>query len=58
MKSKKIKETNESETYDIIFDKELEELKGVVLFPEKLRRTNEILKKVGLPKELSDRKSS
>lgn len=58
MKSKKIKESNESETYDVVINKELEELRGVVLFPEKLRRTNEILKKVGLPKELSDRKSS
>ncbi len=52
MKSKK---TKESEIYDVVVTKEL---KGVVLFPEKLKRTNEILKKVGLPKELSDRKSS
>ncbi len=52
MKSKKIKE---SEIYDVVVT---EELKGVVLFPEKLKRTNEILKKVGLPKELSDRKPS
>jgi hypothetical protein len=52
MKSNKIQELNQSKTPIIVFDKELEKLQGVVLFPEKLKRANEILKKVGLPKEI------
>ena len=40
----------------IVFDKELEKLQGVVLFPKKLKRINEILKTVGLPKEIPENK--
>jgi len=50
--SKKIEELNQSKTPIIAFDKELEKLQGVVLFPKKLKRINEILKTVGLPKEI------
>lgn len=34
----------------IVFDKKLEEFRGKVLFPEKLKKANEILAKAGLPK--------
>ena len=33
-------------------NKKLEQLKDVVLFPEKLQKANEILSQVGLPKDL------
>lgn len=52
MKSNKIQELNQSETPIIVFDKELEKLKGIVLFPKELKKINEIIKKVGLPKEI------
>jgi hypothetical protein len=45
-----IEELNKSKVPIIVFDKKLEELKGKVLFPEKLKRANEILAKAGLPK--------
>ena len=47
----KIEELNKSKTPIIAFDKELEKLQGVVLFPRKLEKANEILKDVGLPKK-------
>lgn len=45
-----IDQLNQSKVPIIVFDKKLEELKGKVLFPEKLKRANEILVKAGLPK--------
>ena len=45
-----IDQLNKSKVPIIVFDKKLEEFKGKVLFPEKLKRANEILKKSGLPK--------
>ncbi len=45
-----IDQLNQSKVPIIVFDKKLEELKGRVLFPEKLKKANEILAKVGLPK--------
>jgi hypothetical protein len=45
-----IDQLNQSKVPIIVFDKKLEELKGKVLFPEKLKKANEILKKAGLPK--------
>jgi hypothetical protein len=45
-----IEELNKSKVPIIVFDKKLEELKGKVLFPEKLKRANEILAKAGFPK--------
>jgi hypothetical protein len=33
----------------VIIDESLEQYKGTVLFPEKLARANEVLKKNGLP---------
>jgi hypothetical protein len=45
-----IDQLNQSKVPIIVFDKKLEELKGKVLFPKKLKKANEILAKVGLPK--------
>ena len=45
-----IDELNQSKVPIIVFDKKLEEFKGKVLFPEKLKKANEILAKAGLPK--------
>lgn len=47
----KIEELNSSKVPVIVFDKELEKLQDKVLFPEKLKKANEILSKVGLPKK-------
>ena len=43
-------ELNQSKVPIIVFDKKLEEFRGKVLFPEKLKKANEILAKSGLPK--------
>ena len=45
-----IDQLNKSKVPIIVFDKKLEEFKGKVLFPKKLKRANEILAKAGLPK--------
>ena len=47
---KTIEELNTSKVPVIVFDKKLEKLKEKVLFPEKLKRAQEILSKSGLPK--------
>ena len=41
----KIDQLNKSKVPIIVFHKKLEEFKGKVLFPEKLKRTNEIWQK-------------
>ncbi len=46
-----IEELNSSKVPVIVFDKKLEKLRDKVLFPEKLAKANEILAKVGLPKQ-------
>jgi hypothetical protein len=46
----KIQELNQSKVPVIVFDKELEQFRNQELFPEKLKKANEILNKVGLPK--------
>ena len=48
----KIKELNDSKIPIIVFDKKLEQFRGKVLFPEKLKRANEILAKSGLQKKV------
>ena len=45
-----IAELNKRKTPIVIIDKSLEKFKGKVLFPEKLAKANEVLKKIGLPK--------
>jgi hypothetical protein len=44
-----IDELNQSKVPIIVFDKKLEEFRGKVLFPKKLKKANEILAKAGLP---------
>lgn len=46
----KLEELNQSKVPVIFFDKKLEEFRGNVLFHKKLKRANEILVKIGLPK--------
>ncbi len=45
-----LEQLNKSKVPIIVFDKKLEKLRGKVLFPEKLKKANEILAKTGLPK--------
>ena len=45
-----IEKLNKSKVPIIVFDKKLERFRGQNLFPEKLKRANEILAKTGLPK--------
>jgi len=47
---KKIEQLNSSKVPVIVFDKKLEQFRDKVLFPDKLAKAKEILKKVGLPK--------
>jgi len=45
----KIEELNKSKVPIIVFDKKLDEFKGKIFFPEKLKKANKILAKSGLP---------
>jgi ATP/maltotriose-dependent transcriptional regulator MalT len=45
-----IEQLNTSKVPIIVLNKELEKFRGQNLFPEKLKRANEILAKTGLPK--------
>ena len=45
-----IEQLNSSKVPIIVIDKRLEQFRDEVLFPEKLKKANEILSKVGLPK--------
>jgi hypothetical protein len=44
-----INELNKRKTPVVIIDKSLEQYKGKNLFPKKLAKANEVLKKIGLP---------
>ena len=46
----KIEELNNSKIPIIVLDKKLEQFRGKILFPKKLKKANEILAKAGLPK--------
>jgi len=45
-----IEQINNSKLPIIVFDKKLEQFRGKTLFPDKLKKANEILAKAGLPK--------
>ena len=45
----KIQELNKSKVPIVRIDKSLEQYRDKILFPEKLAKANEMLKKVGLP---------
>jgi hypothetical protein len=47
----KIQELNKSKVPIVRIDKSLEQYRDKILFPEKLAKANEMLKKVGLPKK-------
>ena len=49
---KTIDKLNNSKIPIIVYDKKLEQFRDKVLSPEKLKKANEILKKVGLPKSI------
>ena len=44
-----IEELNSSKVPIIVFDKKLEQFRDKVLFPQKLKKANELLSKGGLP---------
>jgi len=46
-----IENLNKSKTPIVKIDKSLEKLRGRNLFPEKLAKANEVIAKVGLPKQ-------
>ena len=46
-----IDELNQSKIPVIVFDKNLEQYRDKVLFPEKLAKAKEIIAKIGLPKK-------
>lgn len=45
----KLQKLNQTKVPIVKIDKKLERFRGKVLFPDKLKRANEILAKVGLP---------
>ena len=45
-----LEELNKRKTPIVIIDKSLEKYKNIVLFPEKLAKANDVLKRIGLPK--------
>jgi len=45
----KAKELNQSKIPVIVLDKKLEQYREKVLFPEKVKKANDILSKTGLP---------
>ncbi len=50
---KTIKELKKRKTPIVAIDSKLSEFDGKILFPEKLEKANEVLKRVGLPKQWS-----
>jgi hypothetical protein len=47
---KTVKELNENKVPIVILDKSLDKLNDVILFPEKVAKAKETIKKIGLPK--------
>jgi hypothetical protein len=45
-----IEELNNRKTPIVVIDKALEKYKETVLFPKKLAKANDVLKRIGLPK--------
>ncbi|WP_426669538.1 hypothetical protein ACPPVU_25400 [Mucilaginibacter sp. McL0603] len=52
-----IKELNKKKVPVVRIDETLDKYNDVVLFPEKVAQANEMLRKVGLPKEKNDQTS-
>jgi hypothetical protein len=45
-----IEDLKKKKTPIVVIDKSLEKYKGKILFPEKLAKANEVLKRIGVPK--------
>ena len=45
-----IEELNKRKTPIVVIDNSLNKYKNIVLFPEKLAKANDVLKRIGLPK--------
>ena len=45
-----IEELNKRKTPIVIIDNSLEKYKNITLFPQKLAKANDVLKRIGLPK--------
>jgi hypothetical protein len=54
---KKIEELNKSKLPIVKIDKGLDKYKDTILFPEKVKKANEALKKIGLPKVVQKAKA-
>lgn len=50
----KIEEIKKRKTPIVVIDKALNKLNRVVLFPEKVEKANQMLKEIGLPKDISN----
>lgn len=50
-----IRELNKRKVLIVRIDKSLNKYNNIVLFPEKLEKANEMLRKVGLPKQILTR---
>jgi hypothetical protein len=48
----KLEQLNSSKAPVIVFDKKLQALQDKVLFPENLKKANQLLSKFGLPKDM------
>jgi hypothetical protein len=55
---KKIKKINTKNAPIVLIDKSLDFFNDKILFPEKLEKANEMLKKIGLPKETKMQKAN
>ena len=51
----KIEQLNQSKVPMIVLDRKLKQLRGKVLFPEKVKKVNEIIAKTELPKLTSQK---
>lgn len=50
----KIEDIKKRKTPIVVIDKALNKLNKVVLFPEKVEKANQMLKEIGLPKNISN----
>jgi hypothetical protein len=50
----KIEEIKKRKTPIVVIDKSLNKLNRVVLFPEKVEKANQMLKEIGLPKNIGN----
>ena len=51
-----IKDLNQKKVPIVKIDKSLNKYNDIIIFPDKLEKANEILKKIGLPKPIASKK--